>query len=198
MKVKRSTIFIGLTAILLIVMLASMAVAEDGVLFRRDISKTPDAETEKSAIYMMDFYVPAQASTGLVGPVDNYLLPDGVEAEDGTNIAYVPRDYAKPLVTVWIDDHGGEVEPTEGIESIQGGISFGHFDAFVGVSLDDGTSWRTGHSHWVGNGDWLYRSTGIFLVSGPVDDNHVTESDCSDDLRPGRHLRLGVRRFGRW
>ena len=143
MKVKRSTIFIGLTAILLIVMLASMAVAEDGVLFRRDISKTPDAETEKSAIYMMDFYVPAQASTGLVGPVDNYLLPDGVEAEDGTNIAYVPRDYAKPLVTVWIDDHGGEVEPTEGIESIQGGISFGHFDAFVGVSLDDGTSWRT-------------------------------------------------------
>jgi hypothetical protein len=42
-------------------------------MFRRNVSKTPEGETEKAAIYMMDFYVPAQASTGLVGPVDNYL-----------------------------------------------------------------------------------------------------------------------------
>ena len=27
--------------------------------------------------------------------------------------------------------------------SIQGGITFGEFDAFAGVSLDDGTTWKT-------------------------------------------------------
>ncbi len=49
--------------------------AEDGLLFRRNISKTPPLETAKAGIFMMDFYVPAQASTGLVGPVDQ--LPPG-------------------------------------------------------------------------------------------------------------------------
>lgn len=148
MKVKRSTIFIGLTAILLIVMLASMAVAEDGVLFRRDISKTPDAETEKAAIYMMDFYVPAQASTGEVKPVANYCLDEDLDNpwnDDGTcagQEVYDPRDYAKPLVSAYIDDIGEEEATPEGMDSILGGISFGHFDAFVAVSLDDGTSWR--------------------------------------------------------
>jgi hypothetical protein len=114
-------------------MLLSMTVgavlAEDGLLFRKNISKTPDNETEKAAIYMMDFYVPAQASTGLVGPVDNYLLAD-------ETLGYEARDYAKPLVTVWIDD----LKP---VEETKGGVTFGHFDAFVGLSLDDGTTWKT-------------------------------------------------------
>ena len=75
MKMKRwlmSVVFVLVTAALVV----SLAAAEDGKLFRRNVSKTPEAETEKAAIYMMDFYVPAQASTGLVGPVDNYLLAD--------------------------------------------------------------------------------------------------------------------------
>ncbi len=127
-----------------------IAYAEDGVLFRRNISKTPDAETEKAAIYMMDFYVPAQASTGEVKPVANYCLDEGLDDPwtdeqtcAGTE-AYEARDYAKPLFSVYIDDIGGEHEVVaEDMLSIQGGISFGHFDAFVGVSLDDGTTWRT-------------------------------------------------------
>ncbi len=138
MKMKRwlmSVVFV-LVATALVV---SMAAAEDGDLFRRNISKTPEAETEKAAIYMMDFYVPAQASTGLVGPVDNYLLADE------TTSGYDDRNYAKPLVSVYIDDigvHAGELEtltPT----IIDGGVTFGAFDAFVGVSLDDGTTWKT-------------------------------------------------------
>ncbi len=119
-----------LTVIMLLSMTVGAVLAEDGVLFRRNISKTPDKETEKAAIYMMDFYVPAQASTGLVGPVDNYLLPDEVTT------GYDARNYAKPLISVWIDD----LHP---VEETKGGVSFGHFDAFVGVSLDDGTSWKT-------------------------------------------------------
>ncbi|MBE0686281.1 MAG: hypothetical protein IH585_09800, partial [Anaerolineaceae bacterium] len=125
-------LWIFLTVIMLLSMTVGAVLAEDGALFRRNISKTPDNETEKAAIYMMDFYVPAQASTGLVGPVDNYQLPDGTDAPD-----YPDRAYAKPMVSVYIDDLHPDGEDTKG------GITFGHFDAFAGVSLDDGTSWKT-------------------------------------------------------
>jgi hypothetical protein len=58
-------------------MIFGSAMAEDGKLFRRNISKTPPLETAKAGIFMIDFYVPAQAATGLVGAVDNYLAADG-------------------------------------------------------------------------------------------------------------------------
>ncbi len=135
MKIKR-TIFILLAVVMMASLIVGAVLAEDGLIFRRNISKTPEGETEKAAIYMMDFYVPAQASTGLVGPVDNYLLADGVTA------GYEPREFAKPLFSVWIDDIAHEIEIPEGVSIIQGGITFGHFDAFVGYSLDDGTTWR--------------------------------------------------------
>jgi hypothetical protein len=137
-----------LTVIMLLSMTVGAVLAEDGVLFRRNISKTPDNETEKAAIYMMDFYVPAQASTGELTVVDNYALTwvdennDGVPDRDPDTgdlipdvTAYDPRSYAKPLVSVYIDD----LHPVD----TKGGISFGHYDAFVGVSNDDGTTWKT-------------------------------------------------------
>ena len=108
---KRKKVFSILAIVVLVVIVAAgVALAEDGVLFRRNISKTPGAETEKSAIYMMDFYVPAQASTGEVKPVANYCLDEGLDNpwnDDGTcagEDAYVPRDYTKPLISAYIDD----------------------------------------------------------------------------------------------
>lgn len=125
-----------LTVIMLLSMTVGAVLAEDGVLFRRNISKTPDNETEKAAIYMMDFYVPAQASTGelYAEGITNYYV-DNDEADYVADV-YDGRMYAKPLVSVYIDD----LHP---VEETKGGISFGHFDAFVGVSLDDGTTWKT-------------------------------------------------------
>jgi hypothetical protein len=130
MKVNKVTTAV-LSVLLAAGMLAGIVAAEDGIIFRRNISKTPEGETEKAAIFMMDFYVPSQASTGVVGPIDNYILADGVTP------AYEPRDFAKPLVSVYIDD----ISHT--LTSVAGGITFGQFDAFVGVSLDDGTTWKT-------------------------------------------------------
>ncbi|RPI12005.1 MAG: hypothetical protein EHM65_06455, partial [Acidobacteriales bacterium] len=63
--------------VVVLILASNLALAEDGKIYRRDVSKTPDAETEKAAIYMMDFYVPAQDSTGEVLPVDDYYLDDG-------------------------------------------------------------------------------------------------------------------------
>ncbi len=45
-------------------------------------------------------------------------------------------------MSVYIDDIGGAEPLPEGMVSIQGGITFGEFDAFVAYSLDDGTTWR--------------------------------------------------------
>jgi hypothetical protein len=139
---KKSKLLIYTIVILVAVaMVTGLALAEDGVLFRRNVSKTPEGETEKAAIYMMDFYVPAQSSAGLVGPVSNYCLFGEVPDESGNCSAYDPRDYAKPLVTVYIDEIGVPVLPDDEL-GIAGGLTLGEFDAFAGVSLDDGTSWK--------------------------------------------------------
>ncbi len=134
---KAKHLIVLLLVVSVIIITSSISLAEDGVLFRRNISKTPEGETEKAAIYMMDFYVPAQSAAGVLGPVDNYILDD-----DAETAAYDPREFAKPLVSVYIDEIGGVDTTPEGMVSIQGGIALGEFDAFVGVSLDDGTSWK--------------------------------------------------------
>jgi len=126
-------------------MVTSLVAAEDGVLFRKNVSKTPDLETEKAAIFMMDFYVPAQASTGELVSIDNYDIETVDESgalvvSDG----YLPREYAKPLVSVYIDGSTDISFYEEGFDdAADGGIVFGAFDAFVGLSLDDGTTWKT-------------------------------------------------------
>jgi hypothetical protein len=151
---KKRKFFVFLGVIIALSMITTAVLAEDGVLFRRNVSKTPDMETEKAAVFMMDFYVPAQGSDGIVGPVDNYCLDEDLEepwADDGTcagTRAYEARDYAKPLVSAYIDGVPlfgvwEEESVSLGMPSLQGGIVLGAFDAFIGVSLDDGTSWRT-------------------------------------------------------
>lgn len=133
MKSRRIRSF--LLVLVLFAVTSQLVFAEDGTIFHRNISKTPGAETEKGNIFMMDIYVPAQASDGTTGPVDNYILADG------ETVGYEPRDFAKPLVSVYIDEIGALLEEEEVVA--MGGIALGEFDAFVGISLDDGTTWKT-------------------------------------------------------
>ncbi|HOU12002.1 MAG TPA: choice-of-anchor O protein [Anaerolineae bacterium] len=135
MKSRRIRSF--LVVLVLLSLTSQFAFAEDGILFRRNVSGTPDAETEQAALFMMDFYVPAQSAAGVVGPVSNYILADG------TTVGYEPRYYAKPLISAYIDDIGVHVGEEEEEVSTFGHVAIGAFDAFVGVSLDDGTTWRT-------------------------------------------------------
>ena len=109
------------------------ALADDGELVRKSMSHEAQPsvpgyvdEAEHAFIGMMKFYVPSQASNGLVGPID-YLNIDG--ALVGT------RDDAKPLVGVYIN---GPAEFVEGL----GFVGHGKRDAFASVSLDDGKTWK--------------------------------------------------------
>ncbi len=137
--------FIAIVSLLVILtMLFGNAAAEDGLIFRRNVSMTPDLETEKAAIFSMDFYVPAQKSTGELYATD--AIEGGIEyyLADGVTKAYEDRYYAKPLVTVYID---GETDATLGGDidgaafTIDGGIVLGAMDAFAATSMDDGVTW---------------------------------------------------------
>ena len=52
-----------------------VSVADDGAMFRKNVSKTPELETEHGALRMLPLYVPAQASDGT-------LLTEGIEYDN--------------------------------------------------------------------------------------------------------------------
>lgn len=126
-------ILVFVSVILLAALATGMVLADDGTMFRRDVSKTPDGETEKAAMAMMGFYVPVQSSDGTVGVPIEYYDAEGALVDT--------RDYAKPLISVYID--GVEPEVPEFMSyAVASGVGFGHRDAFSALSLDDGATWK--------------------------------------------------------
>jgi hypothetical protein len=125
----------------ILVVLAALALltstlvsADDGQMFRKNISKTPEQETERANINHMAFYVPAQSSDGtLLEGIDYYK-------EDGT--LYDTRFYAKPLVAVYIDGLLPEEPEGLGNYAVLSGAGWGEHDAHAALSLDDGASWK--------------------------------------------------------
>lgn len=112
---------------LVILLIAVPAFADDGELFRKDISKTPALETEHASIKMMSLYVPAVSSTGEFVNVDYY-------ATDGSLVE--SRNQARPLVAFYQDGHVEDVADSGGFSG------HGHRDIFGAVSLDDGVTWK--------------------------------------------------------
>ena len=139
----RGKIFTIFSLFVILSMVFGSALAEDGLLFRRNISKTPALETAKADIFMMDFYVPAQSSsggcTGLVMVENNYYLADGPSGR-----LYEPCLRQTVDLSVYrraVDAHRRMWKNRRLL--VDGGIIFGAMDAFVGVSLDDGTTCKT-------------------------------------------------------
>jgi hypothetical protein len=125
----------------ILVVLAALALltstlvsADDGVMFRKNISKTPEQETERANINHMAFYVPAQSSDGTLLEGIEYYLADGSLHET--------REYAKPLVAVYIDGLPPEEPEGLGNYAVLSGAGWGEHDAHAALSLDDGDSWK--------------------------------------------------------
>ncbi len=119
---KRKTVA---TAVLLVV--AAGLAADDGLLLRKNLSRTPDYETEFAGINMAKFYVPAQKSDGA-------LLTD-IVYKDYLGAELFRRTKAKPLIVNYTDGH------VVGVDEVPGFIGHGQRDAWAAVSLDDGASW---------------------------------------------------------
>ena len=93
----RKFFYILASIALLAGLVAGVALADDGEMFRRNVSKTPDQETERANLNHMTFYVPAQSS-------DWCTARQTVSSTMMLKVAWsIPRLYAKPLVSVYID-----------------------------------------------------------------------------------------------
>jgi len=115
---------------ILFVMLAAPALvlADDGTIFRKNVSSTPELESENAALRMLPVYVPVQSSDGTLLDYIEILDSDGAVAET--------REYAQPLIAHYVDGHVEEVEDAGGFPG------HGHRDAFGAVSLDGGATWK--------------------------------------------------------
>ena len=130
-NVKRILRFLP-TFIVLISLLLSvgLAAADDGEMFRKNVSKTPDLETEHAALRMLPLYVPAQSSDGT-------LLTEGIEYTNADGALVETRYEARPLIAYYIDGHVEAIDE----EGYGGFPGHGERDAFAAVSLDDGATW---------------------------------------------------------
>lgn len=117
--------------LLLSLLLAASAVADDGAMFRKNVSNTPDLETEFAAIRMLPLYVPAQNTAGELVTV-SYPLADGADNTEAN------RTEARPLIAHYTDGHVESID-----EDGYGGFpGHGQRDAYGAVSLDDGNTWE--------------------------------------------------------
>jgi hypothetical protein len=121
-----------------IILLVTPVLADDGVLFVKNIPKTPELESDHARLELLELYVPAQASDGTL-PVTDGVCPDGqilYDFEDDESYTDFCRGYAKPLISIYQDGHA------EGVETAPGFNGHGERDAFAATSLDDGATWK--------------------------------------------------------
>ncbi len=118
--------------VLLLFILVTTVFADDGTIFRRNVSGTPHEETEHASIKMLPVYVPAQASDGT-------LLTEGIDIIDADGALVETRFDVQPLIVHYNDGHVETID----VDGYGGFPGHGERDAFAGVSLDGGATWKT-------------------------------------------------------
>jgi len=88
-----------------------------GNLMKKNISKTPEMDSDKAKIEIMPVYVPAKRSDG---------SPATVVYHDADGEVFETRTVAKPIVVSYLD-------------AVEGS---GALDVFVAISRDDGETWK--------------------------------------------------------
>lgn len=120
----------AILVLVVLVMIPAIVLADDGPMFRKNVSNTPEYETEFATIRMLPLYVPVQSSDGtLLGSID-ILNADRAVVET--------REYAQPLIVHYTDGPVTFIEE----EGYGGFPGHGQRDAFGAVSLDGGSSWK--------------------------------------------------------
>jgi len=115
--------------------------ADDGPLFQRNISRTPDTPTFGAQISVMPLYVPAQSAAGELVEIE-YLAGDCTNTDPGACEVVNTMTEAKPLVATYEDGLELGETSSSGEVSALTGTGFGERDAFAALSLDDGATWK--------------------------------------------------------
>ncbi|MFC1996548.1 choice-of-anchor O protein [Chloroflexota bacterium] len=139
---KRLITILGIVALIAIVTAGLTLAADDGPLFRRNISGTPNTMTGASSMNYMSLYVPAQDTQGeppetTSGELEYYAGDCTNQDTSGCDLVYT-RPEAKPLIITYNDGMIEETLPA----GIMTGAGFGERDAFAALSLDDGATWK--------------------------------------------------------
>jgi hypothetical protein len=159
------------------------ASADDGAITNKSMSRTiePPAidygqdivndavrEDEHAFTDMMGFYVPAQAASGLVGPIAYCDIDNAPESGEDCTSAVEELEVAKPLINVFI--HGPKFHVPD--------TAFGHsfMDTYAAVSLDDGETWKQ-----------TDLSESATLSSFNLETDHNDSGQGSGDPLPGDH-----------
>jgi hypothetical protein len=112
------------------------AVADDSIMFTRDVSSSPgvdfvvEPEGEHAYMSFMNFYVPAQLANGELTEIEYYNIDDSLVKTE---------EFAKPLINVYLF---GPVITFDDF-SQSGFPGHGRRDAYAAVSLDDGGTWKS-------------------------------------------------------
>ncbi len=110
---------------------SSSSFADDGVLQIRDVSKTPDLDTEHASLQQLWFNVPVQATSEDI----ESILYEPVIEDIGDFVT--EREYARPLVAFYEDGHVDMI-----LEGSGGFYGHGERDMYAALSLDDGDTWK--------------------------------------------------------
>jgi hypothetical protein len=124
-----SKLVINLAILIVLLVPTVLVLADDGTIFRKNVSATPELESENAALRMLPVYVPAQSSDGTV-------LTEGIEIINAEGAVVETRYYAQPLIAHYVDGHVEEIEDAGGFPG------HGERDAFGAVSLDGGATWK--------------------------------------------------------
>jgi hypothetical protein len=138
-------LWIGVLVVLTAIAVSGLALAaDDGPLFTRNLSRTPDTMTGASQMSVMDLYVPAQDPQG--EPPDTtsgeleYYAGDCTNQDTSTCELVYTRPEARPIIATYND--GIEDEELNSLLGIDTDAGFGEREAFAALSLDDGATWK--------------------------------------------------------
>jgi hypothetical protein len=172
--------------------------ADDGPLFQRNLSRTPDTLSMGAQISVMPLYVPAQNTQGELVEIE-YTAGDCTNSDtSGCETIYTMTE-AKPLIATYED--GIEHEELNAVLGITGGdavdtgTGFGERDAFAAVSLDDGATWKdTNLSDSARRSSFFLKTTGeaypgdVFRINHAVVGNRVAVAWISRFCESGSPL----------
>ena len=134
-------LYLGLITAFLLVMVGGVAIAaDDGPLFTRNLSRTPDTESGAAQISLMHLHVPAQSAAGELVEIE-YLAGDCTNQDTGGCEVVNTMTEARPIIATYEDGLEHDTLP-EGMPGIMTGTGFGDRDAFASLSLDDGATWK--------------------------------------------------------
>jgi hypothetical protein len=107
---------------------SGLLLADDGALQIRDVSKTPDWDTEHASLQQLWFNVPVQRTGDETIEYIEYLAKDETVLETRTHV--------RPLIAFYEDG------PVEIPEDSGGFYGHGERDMYAALSLDDGDTWK--------------------------------------------------------